>query len=416
MNRDSEPDRPPADQHMVADTQGAADTETDEASQPLVSSSNRRRRVIGLALALLPLGVFMLYIGIQGENVDLAIYRGALADMLHGKSVYAFSVPMPELKASMGFVYPPFASLVMLPLALMSQVAGKTVLAVLTTVVVVVALLGCFSVADARRRAVGRKEVSLIVWALVSILIAISIPTVANMHLGQVSFVVAALVLIDVTLLPPRWRGVLVGMAGAIKLTPMILVPYYLVTRQWRAALNACGAFGLAAVIGAILRLPDSERYWLQHDVIGNSLGDLARWDNWSIYGDLSRLGLNGSTLQISWAIGSAVVLGFAVWRSRRHFLQGQELEATLIMGISAGLVTVATWTHHLLILVVACALLAIRRPSIGIPALVAVTVAGYVTRLSIGFCVVPVMIAFVVFGMPGNLQERRPVESDDPS
>jgi len=410
MNRDSEPDRPPADQHEPVIV-----PETDQDSQPLVASSNRRRRLMGLTLALLPLGLFMLYIGIQGDNVDLAIYRGALTDMLHGNSVYTFSVPMPELKTNMGFVYPPFASLVMLPLALVSHVASKALLAVVTTVLVVVALVGCFSVVDARRQAAGRKEVSLIIWVLVSILIAISIPTVANMHLGQVSFAVAALVLIDVTLLPPRWRGVLVGLAGAIKLTPMILVPYYVVTRQWRAALNACGAFGFAAVIGAIFRWPDSVRYWLQRDVIGNSQGDLAHWDNWSIYGDLSRLGLNGSTLQISWVIGSAIVLGFAAWRSSRHFLQGQELEATLIMGISAGLVTVVTWTHHLLLPVVACALLAIRRPAIGIPALVVVTVAGYLT-FSIGFFVVPLMVAFVIFGMPGNLQERRRVESGDPS
>ena len=168
-------------------------------------------------------------------------------------------------------------------------------------------------------------------------------------------------------------------------------------------------------MIGAIFRWPDSVRYWLQRDVIGNSQGDLARWDNWSIYGDLSRLGLNGSTLQISWVIGSAIVLGFAAWRSRRHFLGGQELEATLLMGIAAGLVTEVTWTHHLLLLVVACVLLAIRRPAIGIPALVVVTVAGYVTPTFIGFCVVPLMLALVIFGMPRKLQEQRRVESGNP-
>jgi len=185
-------------------------------------------------------------------------------------------------------------------------------------------------------------------------------------------------------------------------------VPYYLVTRQWRAALNACGAFGVAAVIGAVFRWPDSERYWLQRDVIGNSMGDLARWDNWSIYGVLSRLGLIGSPLNISWVVGSAIVLGFAAWRSRRLFVRGQELEATLIMGISAGLVTEITWTHHLLLLVVACVLLAIRRPAIGIPALLVVTVAGYLVPTLIGFCVVLMMLAFVIIGMPDNQQRRR--------
>jgi alpha-1,2-mannosyltransferase len=382
--------------------------QTDQDIQPLVASTNPPRRLMGLILAILPLGVFMVSLGIWGENIDLGIYRGALTDMLHGNSVYTFYVSMPKQNANMGFVYPPFASLVMLPLALVSSSASKMLLAVVTTVLVVVALVGCYSVVDARREAVGRKAVSLFIWVGVSMLIATSIPAVVNMQFGQISFAVAALVLIDVTLLPPRWRGVLVGLAGSIKLTPMILVPYYMVTRQWRAALNACGAFGVAAVIGAVFRWPDSERYWLQRDVIGNSMGDLARWDNWSIYGVLSRLGLIGSPLNISWVVGSAIVLGFAAWRSRRLFVRGQELEATLIMGISAGLVTEITWTHHLLLLVVACVLLAIRRPAIGIPALLVVTVAGYLVPTLIGFCVVLMMLAFVIIGMPDNQQRRR--------
>ncbi len=352
----------------------------------------------------------MVSLGIWGENVDLAIYRGALTDMLHGNSVYRFYIPMPKQSANMGFVYPPFASLVMLPLALVPFSVSKILLAVVTTVLVMVALVGCFSVVDARREAAGHKAVSRFIWVGVSILTATSIPTDVNMQFGQISFAVAALVLIDVTLLPPRWRGVLVGLAGAIKLTPMILVPYYVVTRQWRAALNACGAFGIAAVIGTFFRWPDSVRYWLQRDVIGNSMGVLARWDNWSIYGILSRLGLIGSSLTMGWVVGSAIVLGFAAWRSRRHFVRGQELEATLIMGISAGLVTEVTWTHHLLLLVVACVLLAIRRPAIGIPALLVVTVAGYLMSALIGFCAVLVMLAFVFFGMPDNLQQRRHV------
>lgn len=377
-------------------------------SPPPMVPSARVRRLVALAVALIPMAFLMIYVGILGRDFDLAIYRGALTEMLHGNSVYAYSVPMPEFKANMGFVYPPFASLVMLPLAMVSRVAGKSLLAVVTTVLVVVAIIGCVSVVDARRQAVGRKAVSLGIWVLISTLISVSVPTVANMHLGQVSYAVAALVLIDVTLLPPRWRGVLVGLAGAIKLTPMILVPYYLVTRQWRAALNACGAFGVAALIGAIFRWPDSVRYWLQRDVIGNSQGDLARWDNWSIYGDLSRLGLNGSTLTLGWVIGSAIVLGFAAWRARRLFLRGQELEATLIMGISAGLVTEVTWTHHLLLLVIACVLLAIGRPVLGIPVLLVVTVVGYLTTTFVGFLVVPLMIAFVIFGLPRNPRERR--------
>ena len=346
----------------------------------------------------------LVYAGMRVENFDFEIYRGAVTGMLHGNSVYAYVIHMPEYNADMGFIYPPFASLVMLPLALLPHSVAKILMAVTTAVLVMAALAGCFSIIDNRREAVGRKKLSLITWAWVSIPIGFAVPTVSNMQSGQVSFAIAALMLLDVMALPPRWRGVLVGVTGAIKLTPMILVPYYLVTRQWRAAMNASIAFGLATVVGAVFRWPDSMYYWLHPSVINNSLGNPARPDNWSIYGDLARVGLSGSTLQICWVIASALVLGFAAWRATKHFRRGQELEATLVMGISAALVTPATWPHHLLFGLVACALLAVRRPGIGIPALVGLTAVGYMATADSGLWVVALMAAFVIFGMPGNL------------
>jgi len=211
-----------------------------------------------------------------------------------------------------------------------------------------------------------------------------------------------------VLLLPPKWRGVLVGLAGAIKLTPMIMVPYYLVTKQWRAAVNSCVAFGAAALVSAIFRWPDSVRYWLVHDVISGSLGDLDRWDNWSIYGDVLRLGVTGKTLTVVWVVASVLVVGVAVWRAVRHHRHGQDLEATLLMGTAAALVTTATWPHHLLFVLIGCSVLVIRRPLIGVPALLTMTVLGFFHDEVIGFIVVPLMLAFVIFGMPGDL---RPIQ-----
>jgi len=104
-------------------------------------------------------------------------------------------------------------------------------------------------------------------------------------------------------------------LVGAIKLAPMILVPYYLVTRQWRAALNATIAFAAATIVGGVFRWSDSIRYWCHPDVVRASLGDPARTDNWSIYGVLSRLGLGDSARTVSWLALAAVVLGLAVWR-----------------------------------------------------------------------------------------------------
>jgi hypothetical protein len=142
--------------------------------------------------------------------------------------------------------------------------------------------------------------------------------------------------------------------------------------------------------------------------VIGNSLGELARADNWSISGNLARLGLNGTALTVCWVAASGVVLGFALWRARDHFRHGQMLEATLTMGIAAALVTSVTWPHHVLFLVVASALLAVQRPAVGVPVLIAVTVVGYLTPVAISFCILPIMVGFVVAGPRFWVTRRR--------
>lgn len=335
-----------------------------------------------------------------GDAFDFAIYRGALTDVLHGGSAYDFMVP--HKGVSMGFIYPPFASLVMLPLAMVPVAVGKSVLAVLTAALVMAALVGCIRAIDARRRRIGRRELSLFACALGSLTMALSESAVTNMSLGQVSFAICALVLLDVTLLPARWRGTLVGLVGAIKLAPMILVPYYLVTRQWRAALNATIAFAAATIVGGVFRWSDSIRYWCHPDVVRASLGDPARTDNWSIYGVLSRLGLGDSARTVSWLALAAVVLGLAVWRATRHAKQGHELEATLVMGLAAGLVTVATWPHHLMFGLVACALLAVQRPLIGLPLLISFSILGYWIPDSMGNWAVLLMTALIVF-LPGT-------------
>ena len=367
---------------------------------PMAATSGRRR-VIELTLALLPMGLVLTFT--RGTNMDLDIYRGALVDMLHGGSAYDYAVFVKEVGANLGFIYPPFASLVMMPLALVPEAVGAVVMAGVTTLLVMLALLGCIGAIDTHRLRVGRKEVSLLVVALASLPIAVSIPALSNMTLGQISFAIAAVVLIDVTLLPARWRGTLVGLVGAIKLTPMILVPYYLVTRQWRAAINASVAFALATAVSAAVRWSDTIRYLFHPEVVSNSLGNLSRADNWSIYGVLSRFGLDGSTRTVVWLLGSALVLAAALWRARRHSLQGQELEATLVMGLAAGLVMVATWPHHLLFCVVACAVLAMERPAIGFPVLVLATIGGELLPESPGNWMVLLIISLVVLGLPGR-------------
>ncbi len=373
--------------------------ETAEAQAPRDAPRPRWRP--DLILAVLPMGLLLLYVGILGSHFDFQIYYGALTDVLHGGSAYDFMLVEPHVNEAMGFVYPPFASLVLLPLGLLSLDAAGVVMSVLTTVLVMAALLGCLVVVDGRLHAAGRGRLSPILAILAPLPLACSAAATSNMSLGQLSFVVGALVLLDVTVLPRRWRGALVGLAGALKLTPLILVPYFLITRQWRAALNASVAFGAATLVSAAVRWSDSLRYWLHPELVRTSLGELARVDNWSINGLVSLMGFGATPRTVIWLVLAAAVLLVAVWRAGLHHGAGQDLEAVLVMGLAAALVAAATWPHHMLYFLVAGVLLSVQRPLLGFPLMVAFAVGGYVFPDQVGVFVVLVMVALVVLGLP---------------
>ena len=58
------------------------------------------------------------------------------------------------------------------------------------------------------------------------------------------------MVVADLTLDLPLPRGILVGLAAAIKVTPIILIPYLFLTRQGRAGVRAIATFCAAAAAG----------------------------------------------------------------------------------------------------------------------------------------------------------------------
>jgi alpha-1,2-mannosyltransferase len=299
----------------------------------------------------------------------------------------------------------------MLPLAMLPETAGQLVLAGITAMLVVAALVGSTEVIDARRVSAGRPPVQLWLCALASVVLAFSAPAVSNMRLGQVSFAIAALVLIDATLLPPRWRGTLVGVAGALKLTPLIMVPYYLVTRQWRAAANATAVFAGASLLGAVVRFQDTVHYVTHPEAVRAAWGSsLARPDNWSEFSVLARLNLSGTSLTIAWLLVAGATGVVALWRALLSHQRSRELEATLVMGLAATLVTSATWPHHALFLVVGCLLLAIQRPVLGLVLIVGFVVGSYAVAYYLGYAVVVLMILFVLLGFGEPRPEREPV------
>jgi alpha-1,2-mannosyltransferase len=264
---------------------------------------------------------------------DLHVYVGSVRSLLDGGSLYDFHA------AGTGapFTYPPFAGLVLLPVGFVPEPALR-VWWTLATLLVAAVLVWCFV-----PRSAGPGL------PLAALGLACSAPFISNLRFGQVSIVVVLLALVDcLDLPPPRWRGVALGLAAAIKLTPLVFVPYLWFSGRRRAAVTSLLVFAAALGLTALVLPADTWR-WARHEAWHTDrIGDLAQLGNQSVNGALLRWGVpyHGVVL----AVVCAVVLVVAYRRARRV----DPLAGFVIVGAAGLAVSPVSWTHHQFVLYLA--------------------------------------------------------------
>ena len=181
-------------------------------------------------------------------------------------------------------------------------------------------------------------------------------PVVRTIYLGQINLILMAAIMWDLTQ-PDRtrngkyrwWKGVATGIAAGIKLTPLIFVPYLLVTRKWREAAGCVGGFLGTVVIGFAVLPHDSSKWWLHGMVIsdGNRTGFAGWAGDQSLHGLVTRLTGSIAGAQTAWLIACvlAVIGGIAA-----AFLldrAGYHVPAILAAALTGLLVSPISWDHH---------------------------------------------------------------------
>jgi alpha-1,2-mannosyltransferase len=303
--------------------------------------------------------------------IDVQVYRAGGADVLHGAPLYGGGVLL-----DLPFVYPPFAALVFVPLSLLPL----GILKVLWTAVAVA--LVAFVV---RRSSalVGWEPPPAVTVLLVAVLLALD-PIHTTINLGQINVVLLALVLADMTGRPGRMRGVGVGLAAALKLTPLVFVAYLLLVGRRRAAATALATFAGSVGIGFLLDPADSAAYWLDGTfAAADRISPVAGASNHSLAGLLARAGAPGWVGLVAAAVLGVAGLAVAVRAHRR----GAELWGLIVCGLLAAAVAPFAWSHHYvwfgpLVVLLAHRLAAgDRRAAAALAGLLAVTF-SWITRL----------------------------------
>jgi alpha-1,2-mannosyltransferase len=304
---------------------------------------SRRWAVATVAAWVVALGVAVQSAGdyltrpLYDRLVDLHVYVLAVTALVHGRSLYTLH---PGEGAP--FTYPPFAGAALFALALVPEPVTRAVWTALT--------LGAVSALTwiVTRRLPRRLGPASVVWPLLTALVLASKPLQSNLRFGQISIFLVLAVVTDVVVLDGRrWQGGLTGLAAAVKLTPLVFVPYLWLIGRRRAAGVAAACFALATALGAVVAPGDSRTFWTS-TVLHETRGlPLAETGNQSIYAVALRAGLHGVVLVAIW-LGLSAVLGcWGLWRSREAWRANQPLLSLAMAGCVSLLLSPISWTHH---------------------------------------------------------------------
>lgn len=315
-----------------------------------------------IALVVLVAG-FLSVAAVRHGFFDLRVYYGALHHWVRADGeIYDWLKP----DSKYGFTYPPFAALVMLPMAYLSWTAAMVISVSLTALTS--ALLIWWLVDPIARRTGWTRWFTL---AVALCLAAAFEPMRETVNFGQVNMLLLFLVGTDLLWLvapvtpfgrrlPERYRrlaGVGIGLATAIKLTPGIFIVYLLVTRRWRAALLACGTAAAATLLAAGVAPDASREFWTTALWDTDRVGSLAFISNQSWQGVVARLDPDHPNTLL-WLLLVAATVAIWGWRVRATAVVGDEATGLALTGVVVSLVSPVTWVHHLVWLLPALILL----------------------------------------------------------
>jgi alpha-1,2-mannosyltransferase len=165
----------------------------------------------------------------------------------------------------------------------------------------------------------------------------------------------------------------------ALKLTPAVFLLYFLVRRDFRAAMTAVTSFAAATLLGFILAWSDSWEYWTHTVHHTDRIGSAALNTDQNIAGALARIGLDEHLRFLLWVGLCVAALALTVWAMRRVLQAGEPTLAVICVALFGLMVSPVSWSHHwvwVLPTLLVTAVLGWRRRNVALAVLTAAGVA----------------------------------------
>jgi alpha-1,2-mannosyltransferase len=299
-------------------------------------------------LALAAIG-YLVATAVGWQMLDLDVYRAGGQAILHGGNLYTM-----RAADRLPFTYPPVSAVLAVPLALVPFWVAKLGWIAMVYVPLVFAVRISFRlILD---RAGGAASVLFPVMLAVA---AYLLPIRQVIGFGQVDMLLLAMCLLDCVATSPKWpRGLLIGLATAIKLEPGVFIVYLLITKRWRAAGVAALSFVGWTALAWLISPPDSVAYWTRAVFDTGRLGGNASAGNQALRGMVLRLHADVAP-DVIWLPLALIVAvgGFAA--ARACWKHGNDLAGITIAGLLGALLSPVAWIHHLCWVLVAIGVIA---------------------------------------------------------
>ncbi len=318
---------------------------------------------------LLPAGAVLLALVLAGYVADLATHLSSMAAMRdlvvyrdgglivrHVSPAYDphRASPLYDWTGAHGvqFTYPPFAAVLFSVASVLSWTAMRWAMTLASMAALGLSLWLVFGALGYRDRPAIRLGATLGVSALA----LVTEPVQQTLSLGQVNLLLMLLVVADLltggALVPGGrtrwWHGIGIGVAAGVKLTPLIFIPYLLLTRRYRQAATASGVFAATVALGYAILPGDSGTYWANGLFLkANRIVFLGTRGNQSLRGVLTRLAGSVSSGTVPWLAAAVLVAVAGLVAAALLYRARQPVPAMLACALTGLLVSPLSWDHH---------------------------------------------------------------------
>ncbi|RAJ81593.1 alpha-1,2-mannosyltransferase [Streptomyces sp. PsTaAH-137] len=264
---------------------------------------------------------------------DVLVYRAeGAAAAAGGRHLYDFTVTEWQLPAT----YPPFAALLFIPTTWLPLPALKAAF-LLANIALTAALvhLSWHRLAGLPARAGTLcTATALALWLE---------PVFQTAVFGQINLALACLILWDLTREDGApAKGLALGVAAGIKLTPAVFIAYLFLTGKRREATYATAGFAGTAAVGALVLPYASGQFWTGTLYETGRVGKAWIVDNQSLQGLVART-LHTTEPGLLWALPTALVAVAGLYAATRL----PTPQGIVVTAVTALLVSPISWSHH---------------------------------------------------------------------